>query len=106
MERAFDKTSVIKTLRDGIKKNYWTLEDLDHPIVDHPPFGALRLRDLNGTTPSGNISMMRKHNVPLHKNLLREASPEVAVEVIDPKDFVPELKNELSSETSDSSEPY
>jgi len=50
--------------------------------------------------------MMRKHNVPLHKNLLRQASPEVAVEVIDPKDFIPKPKNELSSETSDSSEPY
>ena len=31
MERAFDKSSVIKTLRDGIKKGYWTLEDLDKP---------------------------------------------------------------------------
>ena len=31
MKPAFDKASVIKTLRDGIKKGYWTLEDLDKP---------------------------------------------------------------------------
>ena len=63
-------------------------------------------RDIYGRTESGNVSALRLQTIPPHKNLLREASPEVAVEVIDPKDFVPELKNELSSETFDSSEPY
>ena len=101
MERAFDKSSVIKTLRDGIKKGYWTLEDLDKPSS-----GSMITRDIYGRTPAGNVSALRLQTIPPHKNLLREASPEVAVEVIDPKDFVPELKNEPSSETSDSSEPY
>ena len=31
MERAFDQVAVIKLLKDGIKKGYWTLEDLDKP---------------------------------------------------------------------------
>lgn len=101
MERAFDKSSVIKTLRDGIKKGYWTLEDLDQPSS-----GSMHTRDIYGRTESGNVSALRLQTMPPHKNLLREASPEVAVEVIDPKDFVPELKNEPSSETFDSSEPY
>ena len=30
MEKLFD-ISVIKTLKDGIKKGRWTLKDLDHP---------------------------------------------------------------------------
>ena len=30
MQKLFD-ISVIKTLKDGIKKNRWTLEDLDQP---------------------------------------------------------------------------
>tara|TARA_R100001129_G_scaffold169548_1_gene138458 strand:- start:35 stop:340 length:306 start_codon:yes stop_codon:yes gene_type:complete len=101
MERAFDKASVIKTLRDGIKKGYWTLEDLDTPSR----FSWVS-RDISGVTPAGNISMIKPYMLKPHKNLLREASPEVAVEVIDPKDFIPELKNEPGSETSHSNEPY
>jgi len=101
MERAFDKSSVIKTLRDGIKKNYWTLEDLDKPSS-----GSMHTRDIYGRTESGNVSALRLQTIPAHKNLLRQASPEVAVEVIDPKDFIPKPKNEPSSETSNSSEPY
>ena len=31
MEKAFDRISVMKTLKDCIKKGYWTLEDLDKP---------------------------------------------------------------------------
>ena len=31
MERAFDQVAVIKLLKDGIKKGYWTLKDLDKP---------------------------------------------------------------------------
>ena len=54
-----DITSTIKTLRDGIAKGYWTLEDLDTP-------------------PPGSISKT-------HRNLLRdqvEAGPS-------PRDFAP-----------------
>ena len=31
MEKVFDRISVMKTLKNGIKKGYWTLEDLDKP---------------------------------------------------------------------------
>ena len=31
MERMFDQVSLIKTIKDGIKKGYWTLEDIDSP---------------------------------------------------------------------------
>ena len=31
MEQLFDQTSLIKTLKGGIKKGYWSLEDLDRP---------------------------------------------------------------------------
>ena len=31
MKQLQDITSTIKTLRDGIAKGYWTLEDLDRP---------------------------------------------------------------------------
>ena len=31
MEKVFDRISVIKLLKDGIKKGWWTLQDLDKP---------------------------------------------------------------------------
>ena len=31
MEQLFDQVSLIKTLKGGIKKGYWDLEDLDRP---------------------------------------------------------------------------
>ena len=31
MEQIFNRISVIKLLKDGIKKGYWTLENLDKP---------------------------------------------------------------------------
>ena len=31
MEKMFDRISVMRTLKNGIKKGYWTLEDLDKP---------------------------------------------------------------------------
>ena len=31
MEQLFDQVSLIKTLKGGIKKGYWSLEDLDRP---------------------------------------------------------------------------
>jgi hypothetical protein len=32
MKRTFDTASAVKTLRDGLAKGYWTLEDLDTPL--------------------------------------------------------------------------
>jgi hypothetical protein len=31
MQRLYDLSSIRRTLRDGIAKGYWTLEDLDNP---------------------------------------------------------------------------
>ena len=31
MEKAFDRIAVMMVLKNGIKKGYWTLEDLDEP---------------------------------------------------------------------------
>lgn len=31
MEKAFDQSSIRLTLRDGLAKGYWTLENLDQP---------------------------------------------------------------------------
>lgn len=54
MKQLQDTTSTIKTLRDGIAKGYWTLEDLDAP-------------------PPGSISKN-------HRNLLRDEPKAVQVE--------------------------
>ena len=59
-----DITSTIKTLRDGIAKGYWTLEDLDKP-------------------PPGSISKT-------HRNLLRDEPKSEHVEAgPSPRDFTP-----------------
>ena len=59
-----DITSTIKTLRDGIAKGYWTLEDLDVP-------------------PPGSISKA-------YRNLLRDQPKAVQVEAgPSPRDLAP-----------------
>ena len=64
-----DITSTIKTLRDGIAKGYWTLEDLDTP-------------------PPGSISKT-------HRNLLREQPITEQVEAgPSPRDFAPPVTPE------------
>ena len=64
MKQLQDTASTIKTLRDGIAKGYWTLEDLDTP-------------------PPGSISKN-------HRNLLREEPKAVQVEAgPSPRDLAP-----------------
>ncbi|BAQ93488.1 hypothetical protein [uncultured Mediterranean phage uvMED] len=64
MNQLQDITSTIKTLRDGIAKGYWTLEDLDKP-------------------PPGSISKT-------HRNLLRDEPKSEHVEAgPSPRDFTP-----------------
>ena len=64
MKQLQDITSTIKTLRDGIAKGYWTLEDLDTP-------------------PPGSISKS-------HRNLLRDEPKAVQVEAgPSPRDLSP-----------------
>ena len=64
MKKLQDTASTIKTLRDGIAKGYWTLEDLDAP-------------------PPGSISKN-------HRNLLRDEPKSVQVEACpSPRDLAP-----------------
>ena len=81
MEKIFDRISVMKTLKDGIKKGYWTLEDLDKPspqwkeVVD---------------TCNGHPLYPRGYRGVKYKNLARVEEPkpiEEKVELTDPKDF-------------------
>ena len=68
MKKLSDLASVQRTLRDGIAKGYWTLEDLDIK----PEFCV---------TPDVQ-----------HRNLLRDetaAHPETVQATPDPRDFVP-----------------
>jgi hypothetical protein len=78
MEKAFDITSVRRTLRDGIAKGYWTLEQLDQPSMGW----------------AENAKSFRLHH-PLYvqheyRNPLRDVPSEPSVEVISPRDFAPQ----------------
>ena len=81
MEKVFDRISVMKTLKDGIKKGYWTLEDLDKPspqwkeVVD---------------TCNGHPLYVRGYQGVKFQNLARvkELKPKKEqIEIIDPKDL-------------------
>ena len=81
MEKAFDLISVMKTLKDGIKKGYWTLEDLDKPspmwkeVVD---------------TCNGHPMYVRGYQGVKFQNLARVEEPkpkQETIEIIDPKDL-------------------
>ena len=81
MEKIFDRISVIKLLKDGIKKGYWTLEDLDKPspqwkeVVD---------------TCNGHPLYVRGYQGVEYQNLARVEEPkpvEEKIELTNPKDF-------------------
>ena len=81
MEKVFDRISVMKTLKDGIKKGYWTLENLDKPspqwkeVVD---------------TCNGHPMYVRGYQGVKFENLARVKEPEPSkekIEIIDPKDL-------------------
>ena len=81
MERAFDQIAVIKLLKDGIKKGYWTLEDLDKPspqwkeVVDTCNRHPMYVRGYQGVK---------------FENLARVKEPKPKkeqIEIIDPKDL-------------------
>lgn len=62
MNPAFDQSSILLTLRDGIAKHYWTLENLDQPS------GSWQLNERQWRTHPLNIKSTHR----LHRNLLRE----------------------------------
>ena len=80
MERMFDNISLMRTLKDGIKKGYWTMEQLDTP----PPGWRDCVTDCEGIPafPKGYQGIK-------YKNLARQSSvpTKEKVEVIDPKDL-------------------
>ena len=80
MQRLFD-ISVIKTLKDGIKKGRWSLEDLDEP----PPGWTECVLNTKG-----NPAFPQGYQGVEYKNLARVEEPkpiEEKVQLTDPKDF-------------------
>jgi hypothetical protein len=64
MKRTFDTASAVKILRDGIRKGYWTLEDLDNP----PPGTQINFADYRKfCVAQGYIG-----KEPVYRNLLRD----------------------------------
>ena len=81
MEQLFDQVSLIKTLKGGIKKGYWSLEDLDSP----PPGWKEVVNDCKGNSlfPQGYQGVK-------YRNLARVKEPpkqQEKIEIIDPKDL-------------------
>jgi len=79
MKQAFDPTSVRLTLRKGLEKGYWTIEDLDTPSMGWQENAKIfRLHNLNAPQPQ-------------YKNLLRDDDPSQPppprVEPVSPRDF-------------------
>ena len=83
MEQAFDQASTIKTLRDGIAKGYWTLEDLDQESPDSRYWRKQASRNVP-VGDHGTAFFMKPH-----RNLLREHpnEPIHEIKVTEERDF-------------------
>ena len=90
MDKAFDTASVIKTLRDGIAKGYWTLEHLDQESPDSRYWRKQALRNVP-VGDHGTAFFMKPH-----KNLLRENPDEPIheIKVTEERDFSPTPRSE------------
>jgi len=64
MKISFDTAQAVKILRDGIKKGYWTLEDLDVA----PPGTQSNLNDFRRHPMAKNYT----GEFPEYRNLLRD----------------------------------
>ena len=76
MKPAFDLSSVRKTLKNGIEKGLWTLEDLDVPSGGSLITKGMRVKEgrlewFDYRTPNGNSRSVPKDKTHLHRNLLR-----------------------------------
>ena len=81
MERMFDQASLIKSIKDGIKKGYWSLEDIDKP----PPGWTEVVNDCKG-----NPLFPQGYQGVKYQNLARVKAPKPkkeTIEIIDPKDL-------------------
>ena len=84
MQKLFD-ISVIKTLKDGIKKGRWTIEDLDQP----PPGWTECVNNCKG-----NPAFPQGYQGVKYQNLARVEEPkppEEKVELTNPKDLPPDF---------------
>ena len=84
MQKLFD-ISVIKTLKDGIKKGRWTIEDLDQP----PPGWTEVVNNCKG-----NPALPQGYQGVKYQNLARVEEPkppEEKVELTNPKDLPPDF---------------
>ena len=92
MEQAFDISSTIKTLRDGIAKGYWTLEDLDQESPDSAYWRKESLRNVP-VSDHGTACFMKPH-----RNLLRENPDEPIheIKVTEERDFPTSSRSEPS----------
>ena len=84
MQKLFD-ISVIKTLKDGIKKGRWTLEDLDQP----PPGWTEVVNNCKG-----NPAFPQGYQGVKYQNLARVKQPkppQEKVELTNPKDLPPDF---------------
>ena len=80
MQKLFD-ASVLALLRDGIRKGYWRLEDLDKP----PPGWT---ECINNT--KGNKAFPQGYQGVKYQNLARVEEPkpkQETIQIIDPKDL-------------------
>lgn len=68
MDKAFDQASIKLTLRDGLAKGYWTIENLDRPSA--------------GWAANENVWLRHPLNVAKthrpHDNLLREPQEDIS----------------------------
>tara|TARA_Y100001963_G_scaffold40578_1_gene56866 strand:+ start:1700 stop:2059 length:360 start_codon:yes stop_codon:yes gene_type:complete len=92
MDKAFDLTSTIKTLRDGISKGYWDLETLDQESSDSAYWRKQALRNVP-VSDHGTACFMKPH-----RNLLRENpnEPIHEIKVTEERDFSPPPRQESS----------
>ena len=92
MDKAFDLASTIKTLRDGIAKGYWTLEDLDTESPDSRYWRKQALRNVP-ISDHGTACFMKPH-----RNLLREHPDEPIheIKVTEERDFPTSSRSEPS----------
>ena len=85
MERIFDQASVIKLLKDGIKKGYWTLEDLDKPSPGWTE--CVNNTKGNKAFPLGYQGIEFRNLARVKTPKPKPKPPEEKVELTNPKDF-------------------
>jgi hypothetical protein len=97
LKKAFDPSAARRVLQKGIDKGLWTLEDLDVPTQGYLLSTGQKwnkekrcLEWNDSRTPLGHSSVIPKHQIKPHRNLLRDPKPVEAVQAsADPRDFDP-----------------